>query len=107
MITYTPIWDVFMRQRGRDGAGEDSCTRVRSPSFQIKQDPIRQVVPVGLAQAWARCWAHLAWFFIPKKCTIVASIYLHLFHPLPGIRGGGNAWIALIDLVDLQLIILS
>ena len=43
MMYCKPIWDAFTLQRVQGRAGEQKCTRLRSPST-----PIRQVVPEGL-----------------------------------------------------------
>jgi hypothetical protein len=48
MIYCTPIWDVLAPEGMREGAGEHLTTGARSRTF-----PIRQAVPVGLAQGFA------------------------------------------------------
>jgi hypothetical protein len=91
------IWDVFVPQRGRGRAGEQTCTRFRSPATQI-----RQAVPegfLGLGFAPGLVGLGFSW---PKKCILVNTSYLHLFHPFPGVRGGRNGWMELERLVILS-----
>jgi hypothetical protein len=57
-----PIWDVLAPEGEREEAGE----HIDSPKL-IKFFPIRQVVPVGLAQASFCSCARCARFFIEKK----------------------------------------
>ena len=62
MIYFTPIWDVLVHQGEQVQVLIHLSTHSRCPVF-----PIRQAVPVGLAQALDCCWGHWAWYFIPKK----------------------------------------
>jgi hypothetical protein len=69
----TPIWDVLVLQ----GEEEEVLNRLRtgsiSPGF-----PIRQAVPLGLAQAWFCCWARWARFLMQKKKYITCySIFTY------------------------------
>jgi len=65
MIYHTPIWDVFAPQGEQEEVGEHFYG-----AKLIKTFPIRQAVPVGLAQAWDRCSGHWAWLF---ACKILYS----------------------------------
>jgi len=57
-----PIWDVLVLQGEREEAGEHIYSAILINFF-----PIRQAVPVGLAQASFCSWARWAWFFIEKN----------------------------------------
>jgi hypothetical protein len=72
-----PIWDVL----ALEGVQEEALNRLRtgsiSPGF-----PIRQAVPLGLAQAQNCCWARWARFFIEKNvyCSKYSIfVYILLF----------------------------
>ena len=69
MIYFTPIWDVLVLQGEQERALIRLSTCSRCPVF-----PIRQAVPVGLARALDRCWAHWAQFFMHKSLYFDISI---------------------------------
>ena len=69
----TPIWDVLALQGKREEAGK----RLYSAKFE-NYVPIRQAVPVGLAQAQFCCCAHHARFFI-IKITYMSSYSLFTY----------------------------
>ena len=64
----TPIWDVLALQGKREEAGKG----LYGAKFE-NYVPIRQAVPVGLAQAQFCCCARWAWSFAVKKVYITRS----------------------------------
>jgi hypothetical protein len=57
--------------------------------------PIRQAVPVGLAQARFCSWARWARFFTVKICIVVYTVYLHIIYYFINLWGRDNGWMAL------------
>jgi len=87
IIYCQPIWDVFAPQWRRGRAGEQTTTRFRSPSFQI-----RQAVPVGLPQAQNCCWARWARLSMAEKMYIISY---NIFTPIPAFSRsqGRQEWV--------------
>jgi len=98
----TPIWDVLAPQGVQERALNHLTTCPRSPAF-----PIRQAVPVGLAQARFCSWARWARFFILKFLYLsIYSVFKHItaFSMHPGKRewvdGDGWVWMSCYLILD-------
>ena len=92
----TPIWDVL----ALEGEQEEAAEHIDSPKL-INFFPIRQLVPVGLAQARICSWASWASFFAVKNVymTIHSVFTLNiLFYTSQGrqewVDGGGWVWMS-------------
>jgi len=79
----TPIWDVL----APEGEREEAAEHIYGPIL-INFFPIRQAVPVGLAQARFCSWARWAQFFIEKN--VYYSKYSIFMSVLPFFSGQGR-----------------
>jgi hypothetical protein len=83
----TPIWDVLAPQGEQERGLKHLRMCSRSPAI-----PIRQVVPVGLAQLRFCCWAHWAQHFILKFFHL-ASYTVHTHIVLILVHLGNAGWV--------------